>query len=110
MKTVARMVLGCALALSIRARGADIAAPQAPGTPAASTAEKLVSQLDDPDYKVRTAADLQLNNLPGSAVAVVEAALKEGTATAESQVRLESALRILRPRAREELRNRQASE
>jgi hypothetical protein len=88
--------------------GAAAPAPvQPPSTRPMVSAAKLILQLDDPDYKTRTDASLQLNNLPGSALPAVEAALREGVVSAESQLRLQRALKILKPRALDDERQAQ---
>jgi hypothetical protein len=86
---------------------ARAAAPQAPGTPSVATVQKVISQLDDPDSSVRASASLQLNNLPGTAADAVEAAIKENAVSAESLLRLQAALKVLRPRANFERRDQQ---
>jgi hypothetical protein len=85
---------------------AQPAGPQPPGTPSANPAEKLVSQLDDPNYTIRNAAALQLNNLQGDALKVVEAAAADESISLESRLRLQTALKILKPRAAREARER----
>jgi len=101
------LVVAVTLLLLAAARAED---SQPLGTPSAATAEQLIAQLDDPDFKVRSAASLQLNNLPGQAVEAVEAAIKQGSASAEAQLRLQAALKVLRPRARNERLDHEAHE
>jgi hypothetical protein len=87
-------------ALAVRAAtAADPGPSQPPGAPSATPPEKLVRQLDSDDYQVRNAAALQLNNLPGAALPVIERAAADPSISPESKVRLDVALKFLRPRA-----------
>jgi len=85
----------------------SVASAVAAEAPLRTPAATLIAQLDDPDYKVRNAAGLQLNNLSGDALPVVEAAVEDAVLSAESQIRLRAALKILRPRAAKERRDRE---
>ena len=58
----------------------------------------------------RTAASRRLNNLPGDALPVVEATIKSGLFPGESQLRLETAARYLKPRSFFENRRRENDE
>jgi len=93
-----------ALAGSAAVPAIEPSGPQPAGTASPNAASHLLDLLDNADFRIRSAAALQLNNLPGDALPAIEAALKEGTFSVESQLRLQAALRILGPRARHEAR------
>jgi hypothetical protein len=93
-----RLAVGSLLAvLTVRVEG-RLPDAQPRGTPTANTAQTLVAQLDDADFAVRTAASRQLNNLPGEALPVVESAIRDDATSAESRLRLQAAVKFLKPR------------
>lgn len=98
MKPVPQSAFLLVLFFSLVARADGPGDPKPAPTADLTAARKLISQLDSDDFQIRTAAGLKLNNLPGDALPAVEAALKSGAFTAESQLRLQTALKILKPR------------
>jgi hypothetical protein len=72
-----------------------------------AAAKKVIEQLDDTDSAIRSAASLRLNSLDGSCLDLVEASFKDPTVSPEQKVRLEKALRFLRPRTRNQKMQRQ---
>lgn len=82
-------------------------AAQGDGRGAKTVAQRvavLVPKLDHDDFRVRSAAALELKNLPGAAWAPVRAAMDDPARSAEARLHLESAGQILRARARNENR------
>ena len=109
-RSIQFIVFFSALILTSVSRAAESPDAQPRGTPSANAAEKLVTQLDHPDYNIRNAAALQLNNLTGDALKVVEAASRDESLSAEAHLRLQAALKILKPRAAREDRDRLTDE
>jgi hypothetical protein len=71
---------------------------------------KLIADLDDADNRVRREADLRLNGLGEEALGPVEEALKKERISPEQRLRLEAAVKVLRPRTRLLRRYREQSE
>jgi hypothetical protein len=84
------LLLVCALADSTATKPVD---------PEEARAQKLIDQLDDPDPQIRLHATLQLNSLGPGALNAVQAALKSDDLSPDSRLRLEAALKYLRPRS-----------
>jgi hypothetical protein len=94
-----RFALASFLLVLTLSAAAQLPDAQPPGTPTANTAQTLIGQLDHPDFAVRSAASRQLNNLPGDALPVVEAAIRDDDALSpESRLRLQTAVKFLKPR------------
>ena len=70
-----------------------------PADPEEARAQKLIDQLDDPDPQIRLHATLQLNSLGAGALNAVQAALKSEDLSPDSRLRLEAALKYIRPRS-----------
>jgi hypothetical protein len=64
------------------------------------SARDLVLQVDAEDPAVRRAATLRLNSLEGDALPIVEKALADSDVGPEGKLRLQTALKYIRPRAR----------
>jgi hypothetical protein len=88
-------------------RGTQAAPATQPAVSDRARAETLIDHLDDPDAGRRRAAQLQLCSLSGDALPVLEAAGRRGDLSPESTLRLQRALKILRPRARQEAKKLQ---
>jgi hypothetical protein len=63
---------------------------------------RMIRQLDDDDFDVRSAASLRLNSLGGEALPAVRAALDGQMVSPEAAIRLRAALKYVEPRARRE--------
>jgi hypothetical protein len=79
----------------------------APVSPSGQAVVRIILDLDNADFDVRKRAGLRLNSLGGDALPAVEAAIRAQLASPEARIRLESAARILRKRARLEKLNRE---
>jgi hypothetical protein len=105
-----RFAVGSLLAALTLSAAGRLPDAQPGGTPTANTAQTLVAQLDDADFNVRSAASRQLNNLPGDALPIVEAAIRDDATSAESKLRLQAAAKFLKPRSFFEARERRREE
>jgi hypothetical protein len=84
--------------------GGGGAAGAATSKPATPSVHDLVLQLDSDSFAIRRAASLRLNSLNGDALPVVEKALAESEVGGEGKLRLQTALKYLRPRAQKQSR------
>ena len=96
IRRIGTLAAACAIGLGVLSRSA---LSDTPASDPQIQAGRLIDQLDDADPAVRRIAGIKLNSLSGSALPIVEAALKRDDLSPECRPQLNIALKLIKARS-----------